>query len=70
MHQEWHWLIKLLSRGLMNEEKLVALAKEEQIDGVIHPCSEVAMNVMGASTMSCICVVFPRRLRSGLLINT
>lgn len=33
--------------GLMNEEKMVALAKKEQIDGVIHPCSEVAMNVMG-----------------------
>lgn len=33
--------------GLMNEDKLVAIAKEEQIDGVIHPCSEVAMNVMG-----------------------
>lgn len=33
--------------GLMNEEKLVAIATEEQVDGVIHPCSEVAMNVMG-----------------------
>jgi biotin carboxylase len=33
--------------GLMNEEKMVTIAKEEQIDGVIHPCSEVAMNVMG-----------------------
>ena len=33
--------------GLMNEEKLVGIAKEEQVDGVIHPCSEVAMNVMG-----------------------
>lgn len=33
--------------GLMNEEKMVAMAKEEHIDGVIHPCSEVAMNVMG-----------------------
>jgi len=33
--------------GLMNEERMVALAKEEHIDGVIHPCSEVAMNVMG-----------------------
>ena len=33
--------------GLMNEEKLVTIAKEEHIDGVIHPCSEVAMNVMG-----------------------
>lgn len=33
--------------GLMNEEKMMAIAKEEQVDGVIHPCSEVAMNVMG-----------------------
>lgn len=33
--------------GLMNEEKMVALAKEEHVEGVIHPCSEVAMNVMG-----------------------
>ncbi len=33
--------------GLMNEEKMVAIAKEENVDGVIHPCSEVAMNVMG-----------------------
>ena len=33
--------------GLMNEEKMVAIAKEERVDGVIHPCSEVAMNVMG-----------------------
>lgn len=33
--------------GLINEEKLLAIAKQEQIDGVIHPCSEVAMNVMG-----------------------
>lgn len=33
--------------GLINEEKLLAIAKEEQVDGVIHPCSEVAMNVIG-----------------------
>jgi biotin carboxylase len=33
--------------GLIIEEKLLAIAKEEKIDGVIHPCSEVAMNVMG-----------------------
>lgn len=33
--------------GLVNEEKMLAIAKEEQVDGVIHPCSEVAMNVMG-----------------------
>lgn len=33
--------------GLVNEEKMLAIAKAEQVDGVIHPCSEVAMNVMG-----------------------
>ena len=33
--------------GLMNEEKMLAIAKVEKIDGVIHPCSEVAMSVMG-----------------------
>ncbi len=33
--------------GLMDEEKMVTIAKKEHIDGVIHPCSEVAMNVMG-----------------------
>ena len=33
--------------GLMDEEKMVAVIREEHIDGVIHPCSEVAMNVMG-----------------------
>ena len=33
--------------GLMDEEKMVAIAREEKVDGVIHPCSEVAMNVMG-----------------------
>lgn len=33
--------------GLMDEEKMLAIAREEQVDGVIHPCSEVAMMVMG-----------------------
>lgn len=33
--------------GLMNEEKLLTIAKDEQVCGVIHPCSEVAMIVMG-----------------------
>lgn len=33
--------------GLMNEDRMLAIAKEEQVDGVIHPCSEVAMSVMG-----------------------
>lgn len=33
--------------GLNDEEKMLAIAKEENIDAVIHPCSEVAMTVMG-----------------------
>lgn len=37
----------IVPSGLMNEEKMVTIAKEVRIDGVIHPCSEVAMNVMG-----------------------
>ena len=26
---------------------MLRVAREEQVDGVIHPCSEVSMNVMG-----------------------
>lgn len=37
----------IVPNGLTNEDKILAIAKNEQIDGVIHPCSEVAMNVMG-----------------------
>ena len=33
--------------GLVDEEKMLTIARAEGIDGVIHPCSEVAMNVMG-----------------------
>lgn len=33
--------------GLMDEEKMLAIATKEKVDGVIHPCSEVAMSVMG-----------------------
>ena len=33
--------------SLVDEEKMLAIAKAEQVDGVIHPCTEVAMNVMG-----------------------
>ena len=33
--------------GLIDEEKMLAIAAAENIDAVIHPCSEVAMNVMG-----------------------
>ena len=40
--------------GLINEEKLLAIAKEEKIDGVIHPCSEVAMMVMVTDTTAAV----------------
>ena len=33
--------------NITSEEEVLHIAREEQIDGVIHPCSEVAMNVMG-----------------------
>ena len=33
--------------NITSEEDVLQIAREEQIDGVIHPCSEVSMNVMG-----------------------
>ncbi len=33
--------------NITSEEDMLEVARKEQIDGVIHPCSEVAMNVMG-----------------------
>lgn len=33
--------------NITSEELMLDLARREQIDGVIHPCSEVSMNVMG-----------------------
>lgn len=33
--------------NITSEEDMLKVAREEQIDGVIHPCSEVSMNVMG-----------------------
>lgn len=38
---------KQICANITSEEEMVAIAKQEQIDGVIHPCSEVSMNVMG-----------------------
>ena len=38
---------KPLVINITSEELMLGLAKRERIDGVIHPCSEVAMNVMG-----------------------
>lgn len=33
--------------SITSEEDMLRVAREEQVDGVIHPCSEVSMNVMG-----------------------
>lgn len=33
--------------NITSEEDVLRVAREEGIDGVIHPCSEVSMNVMG-----------------------
>jgi len=33
--------------NITSEEEMLRVAREEQVDGVIHPCSEVSMNVMG-----------------------
>jgi len=33
--------------NITDEEEMLRVAQEEHIDGVIHPCSEVSMNVMG-----------------------
>ena len=33
--------------NITSEEDMLRVALEEQVDGVIHPCSEVSMNVMG-----------------------
>ena len=38
---------KQICANITSEEEMVAIAKQEQIDGVIHPCSEVSMNAMG-----------------------
>jgi len=37
----------IIPGGLIDEDKMAAIAKAENIDGVIHPCSEVAMHVVG-----------------------
>lgn len=38
---------KAVVANITDEEVMLKLAREENIDGVIHPCSEVSMNVMG-----------------------
>ena len=38
---------KAIVADICSEEGMLRIAKEEQIDGVVHPCCEAAMNVMG-----------------------
>lgn len=38
---------KQIVTNIMDEENMLKIARKEQINGVIHPCSEVSMNVMG-----------------------
>lgn len=38
---------KAICVNITSEEDMLCVAREEHIDGVIHPCSEVSMNVMG-----------------------
>ena len=38
---------KAIVVNITSEEEMLRVAREEDIDGVIHPCSEVSMNVMG-----------------------
>lgn len=43
--------LKLANKGVVtdicSEEGMLAIARQEQIDGMLHPCTEVAMNVLG-----------------------
>lgn len=38
---------KGICADIIDEDVMLQVAKSERIDGVIHPCSEVSMNVMG-----------------------
>lgn len=38
---------KAIVANITSEEDMLQVARKEKIDGVIHPCSEVSMNVMG-----------------------
>lgn len=38
---------KAIVANITSEDEMLRVAREEKIDGVIHPCSEVTMNVMG-----------------------
>lgn len=41
------WADKSICLNITDEDLMLQVAKEERVDGVIHPCSEVSMHVMG-----------------------
>lgn len=43
----FHYADKAICANITDEEVMLKIAREEGVDGVIHPCSEVSMNVMG-----------------------
>lgn len=38
---------KAICADIVNEETMLKIARDEHVDGIIHPCSEVSMAVMG-----------------------
>ena len=38
---------KAIVANITDEEAMLQVALKEKVDGIIHPCSEVSMNVMG-----------------------
>ena len=38
---------KAICANIVSEDVMLEIARNEHVDGVIHPCSEVSMNVMG-----------------------
>lgn len=42
-----HMADKAVVANITSEDEMLCIAVQENIDGVIHPCSEVSMNVMG-----------------------
>lgn len=47
---------KSIVADITDEEEMLQIAEKEKIDGVIHPCSEVSMSVMGnINDKMCLC---------------
>ena len=47
---------KSVVANITDEDEMLHIAMQEKIDGVIHPCSEVSMSVMGhINDKMCLC---------------